>query len=69
MHISTQINTVPYLGSKFSILPWLLPLLPRTKSFVELFGGSMVITVNREPSQIETYCSGMPVDKLRPDEN
>lgn len=55
MHISTQINTVPYLGSKFSILPWLLPLLPRTKSFVELFGGSMVVTINREPSQIETY--------------
>lgn len=55
MHISTQINTVPYLGSKFSILPWLLPLLPRTKSFVEVFGGSMVVTINRPPSPIETY--------------
>lgn len=55
MHISSQINTVPYLGSKFSILPWLLPLLPRTKSFTEVFGGSMVVTVNREPSMIETY--------------
>lgn len=55
MHISTQINTVPYLGSKFSILPWLLPKLPRTKSFVEVFGGSMVVTINREPMQIETY--------------
>lgn len=55
MHISTQINTVPYLGSKFSILPWLLPLLPRTKSWVEVFGGSMVVTINREPMQIETY--------------
>lgn len=55
MHISSQINTVPYLGSKFSILPWLLPLLPKTKSFVEVFGGSMVVTVNRPPSQIETY--------------
>lgn len=55
MHISTQQNTVPYLGSKFSILKWLLPKLPRTKSFVEVFGGSMVVTINREPSSIETY--------------
>lgn len=55
MHISNQINTVPYLGSKFSVLPWLLPLLPRTKSFVEVFGGSGVVLINREPSQIETY--------------
>lgn len=55
MHISSQINTVPYLGSKFSVLPWLLPLLPRTKAWVEVFGGSMVVTINREPVPIETY--------------
>lgn len=55
MNISNQLNTVPYLGSKYSILPWLLPLLPETKSFVEVFGGSMVVTMNRKPSPIETY--------------
>lgn len=55
MHNSAYTNTFTYLGSKFSILPWLLPKLPRTKSFVEVFGGSMVVTINREPSPIETY--------------
>lgn len=55
MHISNQINTVPYLGSKFSVLPWLLPLIPHTKSFTEVFGGSAVVTINKEPCQIETY--------------
>lgn len=56
MHISTQINTVNFLGSKFSILPWLLPLLPKSYSFIDLFGGSMVVTLNRKPmSPITTY--------------
>lgn len=55
MHISTQRNAFNYLGSKYSILPWLLPKLPRTKSFVDGFGGSMVVTLNREQSPIETY--------------
>jgi DNA adenine methylase len=55
MHISNQINTVPYLGSKFSVLPWLLPKLPHTLSFTEVFGGSMVVMMNKEPCQIETY--------------
>jgi DNA adenine methylase len=55
MHISNQINTLNYLGSKFTLLPWLLPKLKYTKSWVDLFGGSFIVTLNREPSPIETY--------------
>lgn len=55
MHISTQINTLNYLGSKFTLLPWLLPKLKYTKSWVDLFGGSFIVTLNRKPSPIETY--------------
>lgn len=55
MNISNQTTALGYLGSKFSYLPWLLPLLKKTKSWVDLFGGSFVVTINKEPSPIETY--------------
>lgn len=55
MHIPGQLHSINYLGSKFSVLPWLLPKLKHTKSWVELFGGSGVVTLNRKPSPIETY--------------
>ncbi len=55
MHISTQINTLNYFGSKFTLLPWLLPKLKKTKSWVDVCGGSFIVTLNREPSPIETY--------------
>lgn len=57
MHISTQINTFNYLGSKYSILPWLIPQLevPGVRHFVEGFGGSMVVTINKKQVPIETY--------------
>lgn len=55
MHISNQINTLNYFGSKFTLLPWLLPKLKKTKSWVDVFGGSCIVTLNREPSSIETY--------------
>jgi DNA adenine methylase len=55
MHIPGQIATFTYLGGKFSVLPWLLPKLPITKHFVDVFGGSAVVLLNRDQSQIETY--------------
>jgi len=55
MWVSNQVNTFNYLGSKYSILQWLYQYLPYTKSWVELFGGSGVVTMNRRPSPIETY--------------
>lgn len=55
MHISNQIKSFDYHGSKFSYLPWLLKLLPETKHFVDVFGGSASVILNRRPSQIETF--------------
>ncbi len=55
MHINNQINSFTYHGSKFSYLPWLLPLLPECKHFIDVFGGSAVVLLNRKPSPIETY--------------
>jgi DNA adenine methylase len=43
------------LGGKFSLLPWLLPLLPECNHFVDCCGGSGVVALNRKPSPIETY--------------
>ncbi len=44
-----------WYGGKFSHLDWLLPLLPRTKHFCDVFGGSAAVLLNRDPSPIETY--------------
>lgn len=55
MHISDQIKSFTYHGSKFSYLPWLMPLLPETKHFIDVFGGSAVVLLNRPPAPIETY--------------
>jgi DNA adenine methylase len=55
MHISNQIKTFDYLGSKFSILPWLLPQLPACNHYISVFGGAASDLINRDPSPIETY--------------
>lgn len=44
-----------WYGGKFSHLKWLLPLLPYTHHYVEPFGGSAAVILNRAPSQVETY--------------
>ena len=44
-----------WYGGKFSHLNWLLPLLPKTKHFCDVFGGSAAVLLNRSPSPIETY--------------
>lgn len=55
MHISNQIKAFDYMGSKFSVLPWLLPQLPSCNHYVSVFGGGGTDLLNREPSPIETY--------------
>jgi DNA adenine methylase len=44
-----------WYGGKFSHLSWLLPLLPKAEHFCDVFGGSGVVLLNRDPSPIETY--------------
>lgn len=44
-----------YYGGKYKHLNWLLPLLPRKKAYVEPFGGSGTVLLNREQSDCETF--------------
>lgn len=44
-----------WYGGKYSHLDWLLPLLPESTHFCDVFGGSAAVIINREPSLIETY--------------
>lgn len=42
-------------GGKFSHLSFILPQLPKTHEYIEPFGGSGAVLINREPSPVETY--------------
>ena len=44
-----------WYGGKYSHLDWLLPLLPQTTHFCDVFGGSAAVLINRSPAAIETY--------------
>jgi len=57
MGSSTRGKLIPfsYYGGKYKHLNWLLPLLPSRKAYVEPFGGSGVVLLNREPSDVETF--------------
>lgn len=44
-----------WYGGKYSHLDWLLPLLPATPHFCDVFGGSAAVILNRHPSPVETY--------------
>jgi DNA adenine methylase len=44
-----------WYGGKYSHLDWLLPLLPQSQHFCDVFGGSAAVLINREPSPVETY--------------
>ncbi|MCY7337676.1 MAG: DNA adenine methylase [Chamaesiphon sp.] len=44
-----------WYGGKYSHLDWLLPLLPPSQHFCDVFGGSAAVIINRPPSPVETY--------------
>ena len=50
-------KTLPFrwYGGKYSHLDFILPQLPETHQYVEPFGGSAAVLINREPSPVETY--------------
>lgn len=50
-----KMNAFSYYGGKYSHLSWLLPLLPDARTYVEPFGGSMAVLLNRKPSPVEVY--------------
>jgi DNA adenine methylase len=56
MNIPGQVSSFNYLGGKYSVLPWLLPLLQVPhKHFVDVCGGSGVVLMNMPQAPIETY--------------
>ena len=50
-----NLNAFPYYGGKFMHLNFILPKLPYTNAYVEPFGGSASVLLNRHPSPIEVY--------------
>lgn len=45
-------SPINYIGNKYSLLPQLLPLLPQTKNFIDLFGGSFTLGINMDSEQL-----------------
>ena len=44
-----------YYGGKYSQLDFILPNLPKTKMFVDVFGGSAAVILNKKPSSCNIY--------------
>lgn len=51
----TKLKAFPYFGGKLSHLNFILEHLPHTERYIEPFGGSAAVLLNREPSPVETY--------------
>jgi DNA adenine methylase len=50
-----RLSYFPYLGGKFYMLNKLLKLIPAHRIYVEVFGGSAKLLLNKEPAKIEVY--------------
>lgn len=44
-----------YIGSKLHSAKYILPFLPYRNSYIEVFGGSGVVLINRRPSKLDVY--------------
>src|SRR5574341_946937 len=53
--MSGKLLAISWIGSKYSHLNWLLPLLPPNKVYIEPFGGGAAVLLNRLPSELEIY--------------
>ena len=42
-----------YYGGKVKSLPFIMPLLPASKTFIEPFGGGATVLLNRRQSKLE----------------
>ena len=53
--MKTKLTPFGYFGGKFFMADKLMPLFPEHKTYVEVFGGSGAILINKKPSEIEVY--------------
>ncbi len=49
------LNSVPYVGGKFYMLDVILKLIPEHEIYIEPFGGSAKVLINKPPSKVEIY--------------
>ncbi|MFZ8805867.1 MAG: DNA adenine methylase [Candidatus Calescibacterium sp.] len=49
------LNTFPYIGGKFYLLDIILKLIPEHEIYIEPFGGSAKVLINKPPSKVEIY--------------
>lgn len=50
-----MITPIQYVGSKAKLARLLVPMIPRHKSYVEVFGGSGALLFTKSPSRFEVY--------------
>ena len=53
--MKTKLTPFGYFGGKYFMTDKLIPLFPQHKTYVEVFGGSGTILINKELSNIEVY--------------
>jgi DNA adenine methylase len=52
---SNYLKFFPYIGGKYYMLRYILSLIPEHSVYVEVFGGSGKVLLNKEPSKIEVW--------------
>ncbi|RLG43135.1 MAG: hypothetical protein DRO01_00130 [Thermoproteota archaeon] len=50
-----RINLIRYIGSDYYVLPYLAKMIPPHTTYVEVFGGSAPLLLNKYPSPVEIY--------------
>jgi DNA adenine methylase len=50
-----KILAFSYFGGKYYMLDWLYSHFPEHHTFVDVFGGSGVVTFNKKPSKVDVY--------------
>ncbi len=53
--MANKLTPFGYFGGKYFMTDKIIPLFPQHKTYVEVFGGSGVILINKEPSNVEVY--------------